>query len=662
MNDFNYDNEIIEISSDDEKITSPIEELLVEPKKEQHSNNKKKIPNNLKIGIIIASIIVFLLLVGIIVYFIFFAKNDGSKEPVEEPVILEKDNYRYENGKLVFLDKSDRDIGTYECVDKDTEKCYVAKIDYTGDSFERVKSVNESGNEIIKTSQIYLNNYVFVYDSEKIILYNISTKESDLELKTIKAYNTVKNLVVVEDTDSKFGLLEITEEGYEYLIRPSYDNLGIVNDKLVYLIAQDKDKNYIIDSTGKKLSKDIKADVMSVNEEFIVAVKNDMYNLYSYEFDELLGDYNYISLHDGVIALVLNNRLYLNNNNLDKLYEDGIRLENNNYVKKYVYDKNNKLMETKKSYEIEVENNIATITIGEDSREINLLEGKISAKLEYLSYFDGKLYFYGDEEKIDVLGTYACKNKNIIDSEEDLLENCSLYSNEEGISGIYNNEFVFIYDSQNDNEKTYYLYSLKEKKNKGTYSSIEILNSSELNVNIKPIYTSSSFVIANSATGSNKGNYGVLQISSEKVSGKIGFKYKSIEKFDKYYLLINVDSSYSIYNESFNKLSNEFSYIKLFEKYYVGIINNKLNIYKYDSTIGILEKDLNVSSNEFTVDFKNGFVININDETYKYDLSGKEIIETPVVPDTPDVSLDDEENHNIPNTESSTSTGEENEE
>jgi len=71
---------------------------------------------------------------------------------------------------------------------------------------------------------------------------------------------------------------------------------------------------------------------------------------------------------------------------------------------------------------------------------------------------------------------------------------------------------------------------------------------------------------------------------------------------------------------------------------------------------------LNVSSNEFTVDFKNGFVININDETYKYDLSGKEIIETPVVPDTPDVSLDDEENHNIPNTESSTSTGEENEE
>ena len=50
----------------------------------------------------------------------------------------------YENGKLVFLDKNEKEIGVYECTDKDTEKCYVAKLDYSSDKFERIKSVSVS--------------------------------------------------------------------------------------------------------------------------------------------------------------------------------------------------------------------------------------------------------------------------------------------------------------------------------------------------------------------------------------------------------------------------------------------------------------------------------------------------------------------------------------
>jgi len=339
MNDFNYDNEIIEISSDTE--TAPkLNEVVEESRKTKKRKTVKDIWNNMsrqtKMGIIILSILILLLVLGLIIYFVFFKSDNEPKEPIHEPVILEKDNYRYEDGKLVFLDKSDKAIGTYDCVDKDTEKCYVAKLDYKSDKIDRVVSVYETGEEIIKNSSIYLNNFVFVYDEGHISLYNMDTKEKDLELKSIKTYNTEKDIVVIENEDSEFGVIEIIEEGFDYLIRPSYDNLSIVNNKLVYLLAQDKEVYYIIDSDGKKLSKNIKADVMSVNEEFIVAVKNNTYNVYSYEFEELLSDYDYIGLHDKVISLVKNNRLYLKNNNLDKLNEDGIRLENNYYVKKYV--------------------------------------------------------------------------------------------------------------------------------------------------------------------------------------------------------------------------------------------------------------------------------------------------------------------------------------
>ncbi|MBQ7031500.1 MAG: hypothetical protein IJN13_03905 [Bacilli bacterium] len=626
MNDFNFDNEIIEISSDDTETTPKFEEVVEEKtkkiKKPKRSLKEKwnDLSKKNKVTIIILSVLMVLLIIGLALYFVF--RKDEEEKPIEEPVILEKDNYRYEDGKLVFLDKNEKEIGTYECSDKDTEKCYVAKLNYSNDTFDRIKSVTETGEEIEKNSQIYLDNFVFVYDKGQISLYNIATKESELELKTIKTYGTNKNLVVIEDTDSKYGLIEITEEGYEYLIRCSYDNLGIVNSDLAYLVAQDKDEHYIVDSTGKKLSKNINADISSVNDKYIVAVQNKTYNLYSFEYEELLSDYDYISLHDGVIALIKSNRLYLVNADLNKLHEDGIRLENKDYVKKYVYDVNNKLVETKKSYEIELKDNKAIITIGKDVKEINLAEGEASSKLNYMSYFDGKLYFYSDEEKDDVIGTYTCTNKNNLVNSESTLDNCSLYSNENGISGIYNNEFVFIYDNASKDDAKYYLYNIKEKKTKGTYSSIEIVNNSEMSSNIKQNYTSSSFVIAKSATGDNKGNYGVLEINSEKVAGKVGFKYESITKVKDYYLLINIDKSYSIYNTSFKKISNEFDYIEIFDKYYVGITDNKLNVYAYDNALGILETDLSVTSNKFTIDFTNGFDITIDDVTYSYDKDG----------------------------------------
>lgn len=631
MNDFNFDNEIIEVSNEN---TESLEDLIKkeaesshqEPQKKKKKSLKDKL-NNLtkkqKITLIVIGVLLVLLIIGLILYFVLNKEEDKPK--VEEPiVIIEKDNYRYENGKLIFLNTNEKEIGSYECENKDSNECYVTKINYDNDSFDRVKNVYKNGEELVKNSKIYYDKFVFVTDGEKSYLYNMETNEIELEVKKVKTYNTNENLAVIENDKSLYGLIEITESGYEYLIRCSYNNLGIVNTEDILLVAQDKDKHYIINSEGKKLSSDIKADIKSVSKNYIVGEINNTYNLYSYDYEELISDYDFIGLHGSVISLVKSNRLYLLNENLNKLYEDGIRLENNEYIKKYVYDEDNRLIETLKSYEIENKNDKVQIVINNDIKEINVFEGELSSNLSYVSYYDGKLYFYSDEEKTDVIGTYKCNNINNISNSEEGLVNCGIYANENGVSGIYNNEYVFIYDYDGTNT-LYYLYNLEENKVKGTYSEIEILKDNEINDNIKLIYTSSSFVKAKSATGNNKGNFGVVEITGDKVQGKIGFKYESITKEKNYYKLINVDKTYSIYDENFTKVSNEFSYMELFDKYYVGINNNKLNVFSYNNQMEILKESINVTDNKFEIDFTNGFEITINEVKYNYDKNGNKV-------------------------------------
>ena len=599
-------------------------------KKRRRRKSFKEIINSLttkqKVILILITFLLIALIIGLILYFVVFSDNKKENKPVnnEPTVVLEKDNYRYENGKLVFLNMSDKEIGTYECTNKETDLCYVTKLNFENDSFDRIMSVDKNGKELEKTSKIYFDKYVFVTDGDIINLYNMSTNEVELELSNIKVYDTKENYVVVQNDTNLYGLLEINEEGFQYVIRPSYDNLGIVNPNLNLILAQDKDKYYIINTDGEKLSKNINSNVKSANEEFIVININDTYNLYDYENNELLSDYDYISLHEKVVALVNNKRLYLMDNELNKLYEEGIRLTSTDYVKKYVYNEKLTLTKTLKSYEIETNNSEVIVKINDEETKVNLYDGLYSAPISYLNYFNGTLYFYSDEEKTDLLGKYKCNTENNLSEANSTLNNCNIYTNELGVSGIYNNEYVFIKDVK-DNEVVYYLYNLKENKVKGTYSALEFVNENELKDDVTQVYTSSSYIIAVSATGANSGNYGILEIDSDSIQGKVNFKYQKITKQKNYFVMLSTDNAYSIYDKNLNKVSNEFSYIELFDKYYVGISDKLLNVYSYSDTKGILEQGITVNNNDFKIEFTNGFVITINNTVYKYDASGKKV-------------------------------------
>ncbi len=611
------DDEIIEINSDtnDQEIKLAIDTNKKESLKEKwHNLDQKTKALIIGIPLVLLVIIIFLLL------FLFIFKNNSDHndaKPNDNEVVISKDNYRYENGNLIFLDKRDQVIGTYECTNKNPDTCMIAKSDFTNDTFDRVISVNELGEELFLTSSIYFDNYVFVQDGTEIYLYNIKNKNKELTLKNIKIYDIASNLVVIEDENNRYGLINLASDSYNYLINCTYDNLGIINSKLNYLVAEDKNTVYLLDKDGKKISSNITVEIKSVNEDYFVGVDNNSYSLYTLKNKKVLEDYDYISLHSKIIALVNNRKLYLRDNDLNKLNEEGISLSNDNYVKKYIYDKDNKLKETLEAYEITNNNNLIEVNIDDEKIEINSLEGLISKEYDYMSFYNNILYFYSDTSKNTLIGSYECLSKNEITNETNNFNKCSIYNNELGLSGIYNNQFAFIKDGDN-----IYLYDLKNNKNMGTYSELTILNSSEINKNIKQIYTPSSYILAKSAIGSNKDNYGILEITLEKAQGKIEFKYKEITKKNDYYLMVNTANIYSVYNHDLKKISNEFSYIELYDNYYVGISDNKLNIYKYDDPLGILEEGLNIEDNKFTITFEDYFTITIGENVYKYNFEG----------------------------------------
>ncbi len=664
MNEFDFDDEVIKLTSEEDKNDNvnnmenvidgyekrvyldnqdeqsveeereEKEEPITEKREEKYHKKTLKekwqdLDKKKKVLIILGLVILLLVIIGVVVYFLVFRKPEEPKPNPNEndTVVIEKDNYKYSDGNLIFLDKDDNEIGTYECTNKDDKKCLIKKVDNADDKFDRVRDIDTAGNEIAKNTPIYYNKYVFIEDGEDKFLYNIESKEKELQIKSVKVYGDNNEYIVTEDTSNHFGLLEISSDKYEYKIKATYDYLGVINPATKCILAKDKTNTYIIDFNGKKITSNINADIKSVNSEFVVGKVGNSYNLYDYQFNELVSEYDFIGLNDNVISLVKGNRLYLLDNNLNKLNEDGIRLESiDNLVPVNVFE-NNKLKEKLSAYSIEVKNNKAYVTSKNDIKEINMLEGIVSSNYELISYFDGRIYFYSDNTKTNVIGSYTCTNKNVLKNASDTLTDCYVYAKDNKYSSIYNNEYVFIYDNLSNSNNNIYLYDLKTNRVRSTYSDITILNENEMNDDIKAIYTSSSYIIAKSATGNNAGNYGVLLIDSDGVQGKIDFKYKDIKKANKYYVLVSSTNEYSIYNKDFEKVSEDFAYIEAYDEYYAAVESGKLNIYRYNSALSILEEAIDVSNNEFKIDFTDGFKITVGENEYKFDKNGKKITE-----------------------------------
>ena len=641
MNDeFNFDNEIIEIGSEekDTRVMFNPEDTTKskkkKAKKEKKDNIFKKFSNWFKgldkkkkiIFITITSIVVIL----IICLIVFLVLN--NKEEAKEDIVFESDNYKYDNGTLIFLDNN-KEIGKYECIDKDKDKCYVAYLDNEKDTFDHASNVDKNDKVINKRSKIYLKKYVFVYDDNKIFLYNIDKKKKEEKLTSIKAYDTEEDYVVVSDKDKLYGVILFKDDSYEYQINAYYDYLGIVDTKDLLLVSKTDDKERIIDINNKQLSKEFSGTIKGASKEYISAITSGKkYNLYSYNYEELLSGYDYISFHDEYIGLVKDSKLYFVDSNLNKMNEEGIKLTNSDYNLINKYNKSNKLVSSSVSYKVTVNEDNLSIDYNDDENiVINKYEGAVSANYPYISYFNGYIYFYSDQEKTDNVGKYECKNKNKLTSVSDTLDNCSIYGSTDGVTGIYNNNIVFISDNSSmSTDKTIYVYSITDKKNKVTYRELSILDKSYVSNNIKSYYTDNMYIIAKNT----KGNLGVIKINSNDIEKKVAFNYKSITSKGSHYLLESTDSKYSIVDKDFIEVVPTQDYIEIVNNYAVSIKDNKLNLYnlEYTNTTPLLSSSLDITSkdykNAYKISIGSNIVITIDGKEYKYDLKGTKIEDT----------------------------------
>lgn len=129
-------------------------------KEKWNSFSKKK-----KVLLIFVPILV-LLIIGAVI--LFFVLRDEPVEPTPKPeapeVIVEKDNYIYRDGVLVFLNSDEEEIGTYECTNQSEELCFVPTYSEE-DEFDGSRNVYQDESLVERPSAIYQNQYVFIYDN-----------------------------------------------------------------------------------------------------------------------------------------------------------------------------------------------------------------------------------------------------------------------------------------------------------------------------------------------------------------------------------------------------------------------------------------------------------------------------------------------------------------
>ena len=269
-------------------------------------DKKKKI-----IVIVITLILIILIVLGII---LLVTNNKDDKSPTEN-IVLESDNYRYENGKLIFLD-NDKEIGEYECKNKDENSCAVYTIT-SHDKLDNTIKVNENNEEISVHAKIYDETYAFIIDhgtsdDKSILLYNIKNNTVIDTVFDVIMYGD--NFVSVKNNESKYGLLEFKDETVKKLIPYDYDELSLITDNDTSIVVVKKDNNsYLASLDNKILTKAFNETITGANANHVKTKDaNGKYNVYDYEAKKVSEEtYDFVSLLDNIMLVVRDNDLYV---------------------------------------------------------------------------------------------------------------------------------------------------------------------------------------------------------------------------------------------------------------------------------------------------------------------------------------------------------------
>ncbi len=683
-------NEIIEIDENEEISNTQYDLKEVKKdnlKKEKRPCKWKEKWNNLdkkkKIIIIVSISLIILIILGIVLYFTLFKKDNNSNKKSEPMIVIEKDNYRYEDGKLIFLDKDNNELGTYTCENKSDSLCYVANYS-NEDDFDTSKRVYENGLAIDNRTDIFENNYVFVYDNMKkedgyVILYDISKEE---KIGTYSLVKEVKDNQVIVKKDNKYGLIKVSKSDVDDVIKASYEYMGYI-DGTDALVVSNNGNYLLIDFENESISKSVPGAIKAFDSESI-SVKVGS-NVYVYDYEGKLkidGEYDYVRFVNTYVIAASSKKLYVFDKEGSPMNIDGIKISSNEYNTKLIFNDNLRQTGKEEAFSVTVSDNTMKIEYDDEVTKLNLNEGIFNKELEYISYFAGKLYFYSDSEKTSLIGSYACTYANSIADGDEVLSNCFiakesniLKSGESVVNGyipIYNKRYVFIADTKTPNTNdNIVLYDLKDKKKLATYKAVDT-NYHDITNDINFYDTAGTLVIAKNTSDS----YGVINITNSKVSGLISFKYGDDDKItntsfkviDNYYMFKRSDGTYHLYDTKGNEVtekittkyeiveyknnylmvknsdkyliydktgkivSGEFYNIIMESKYYITIgKDNTVGVYKYDSKVDLtsnLEKVIKLESSDYKKELsykESGNILTLtftcNGETLSYEIN-----------------------------------------
>lgn len=637
-----------------------LKEKLTELKQKWNALPKKK-----RIIILVVSAIVLILMVVGIVFLVTRKKDDNI--PVTDDVIVDLDNYRYQNGKLIFLDENKNEIGEYTCQNEDQELCYVA-FESDEDAFDIPKYVYENDEVIQKRSSIYLNQYAFIYDNKDkkngvIRLYDMKEKNVVDSYMLVKSYQNLPNQVILKNQNGLYGIFRFTLEGLNPIVDFTYDYLGVLGnlEHVDRMISKQNGKWFLTDFNNKTLTKAIDREIKEYNDHYIKVVDDlGRYYIVDYNANYVKTDaFDYIELQASHALFIKEKKLYIEDYEKSKMNIEGIELGNTNYLPVLTYSKDNKLVSTEKSYGLSYQGNNLNIEIfGDDGsssniKTINLNEGRISKSLKNYSYFDGTLYLYKDASKNELLGKYTCKNKNNIADDTNNLESCNIahesyyedndveknQSGDMGALPVYNERFAFFKDGD------IVLYDLKENNEKAKYKSIDAGNYSKTN-DLTFVTSNNNHIIAENVSG----KFGIIKMDYTSINKVKDFDFNHIERIGLYYIIQN-ESGYALMNHEGNVLTSSvtnkirnfnidseylvtkdqkyhlytfdgtsktpsgFDYISLDTNYFGAVNNQTLNFYAYDNPSKPLIEGIKLERNNYYGEGTLSYIANIKGTT-----------------------------------------------
>ena len=629
-------NEIVEIDENEEITNTQYDMEKVIPKKDEKKSKKPSkwsaLSKKTKI-IIIVSIILVLIIAIVLIYFLVLKKDNNKNENNDPVVVIEKDNYKYEDGKLIFIDKDKKEIGSYDCTNKNENLCFVAYFS-NEDNFDVNKKVYESGLPINIRTDIIKDKYVFIYDDEtkekgNVILYDMVSNKKLEEYSLVKE---VKDNYVIVKKDNDYKLISL-DSSLEDISKNTYDYMGYIEDTN-YLVVASNGNYKLIDFEDKEVSKTVPGNIMSFDDKNISVKVGSEYYVYDYSGKVVVNDkYDYIRFANNYIIAAAGKKLFVYDVNGNRMNIEGIRITSDSYNTKLIFNDNLRQVGKEEAFNVVVSSNIMRIEYGEDYTKINLSDGIVSKNIPYISYFAGKLYFYSDEEKNNLIGSYKCEYANDTDELTKELQNCFIAKEsniftpdkevKNGYLPIYNNNYVFISDTKSPNANdNIILWDLKNNKKLATYKSVDAgFHDTENVVNF--ITTGGTQIAAKNTSDS----YGLINIQTSKVNGIIPFKDQddaklinvSFKLLQDNYLIKRSDETYHLYNKKGNEIASKVS-----TKY--EIVEYKYNHLKVKNNNKYLIYDLNgkIVSDEFkNIFMENNFYLSIDSSNilhvFKYD-------------------------------------------